>query len=198
MRTLSKSLIFLPCLALVALATPLATRAQCVTGEMTSELLTEGPRAGLYKYTLSIAWDTPQGLSHVTLDCGFENCPTEACATEWFFDEPAGHGYGGSPDECEFVFDGYFNCEGDPSIGVDQPIIKWDAVDSDTCQADNMGSAVLCFYTHVGPVMHQVPIVIVKNGKEVCTGEIAGACPLPCATPVENMTWGTIKLEFRD
>jgi hypothetical protein len=196
MRTPS-TLLALLCLATFALAASPAD-AQCVEGAMTSELLTEGPRAGLYKYTLTLSWDTPYGLSHVTLDCGFENCPAEACATEWFFDEPAGYGTGGDPDDCDFEFEGSFLCGGDPSVELVQPVLKWDAIDTDECEAGRTGSAVLSFYTHVGPVMHEVPIVIVKNGQEVCTGEIAGACPLPCATPVEQMTWGTIKLEFRD
>lgn len=181
--------ILVTCLSLSA---PVAM-AQCVDGTITAALEVGGPFDGLYKYTVQINWDTPQGLSHATLDCGFGACSAIACAQGWFFDTPAGTGTGGEPGNCNFDFSGEFNCQGDPSIGFTDPVIKWDAEETNGCEAGNTGSATLCFYTSVPPVMGTLPIVLVKNGQNVCEGDILGDCPLPCPVPTEQTTWSGIR-----
>jgi len=172
-------------------------QAQCVNGTITSEIQVGGPYDGLYKYTIAITWSTNKGLSHVTLDCNFGMCPAEACAADWYFDDPAGSGTVGIPVECEFDMVGEFNCDGDASIGLTDPVLKWDAIaDTTGCEPDREGTATMCFYTSVAPVQHETPVVLVKNGQNVCQGTIVGACPLPCATPVQHSTWGRIKHLF--
>lgn len=170
--------------------------AECVQGSVSAELQLGGPFVGLWKYTVEITWDTPQGLSNVTVDCGFEDCPEIACAQTWLFDDPAGHGTGGEPGDCEFDLVGEFNCEGNPSIGVDHPIIKWDAVDTEGCQASTTGSATLCFYTNVAPGPGEMPVSLIKNGLNVCDGMLSGVCPLVCPLATEDSNWGKIKFLF--
>jgi hypothetical protein len=172
---------------------PLAARADCVSGTVSAETVVSGPFAGLYKYTTVITWDTPQGLSHATLDCGFDNCPVEVCALDWLFDTPAGAGTGGNPDECDFEFDGEFNCDGDASIGVDYPVLKWNVINTEECEAAGTGTASLCFYSEIEPAEGEIPVVLVKNGQNVCEGMLTGNCPLACAVPTRPVNWGTLK-----
>ena len=167
--------------------------AQCVSGTVTAEFQTSGPFAGLWKYTIDFSWDTAQGLSNVTLDCGFGDCVDEACTATWMFDDPAGYGPG---DGCTLDFDGEFNCQGNPSIGFTDPVLKWDAVGE--CQPEAMGSATLCAYTNIGPHPDsQLPIILIKNGQNVCNGTIMGDCPSPCTVPTESANWGFIKAQYK-
>lgn len=167
--------------------------AQCVSGSVEAEFQVSGPFAGLWKYTIDFSWDTAQGLSNVTLDCGFGECVNEACTAIWMFDTPAGTGPG---DGCTIEFDGEFNCSGNPSIGFTDPVLKWDAIGE--CQPENMGSATLCAYTNIGPHPDsQLPIILIKNGQNVCEGEVTGDCPSPCTVPTEETTWGEMKALYK-
>lgn len=185
------SLGFLCLLGFAIVSLPVVSLAQCVTGTVTAELQLAGPFMGLYKYTAEITWDTPQGLSNVTLDCGFDCDPELACAQTYLFEDPAGHSDG---EDCENVdYSGEFNCSGNPSIGLNKPIIKWDAID-DGCVPASMGSATLCFYTNVGPHPDaDLPVILIKNGLNVCEGTITGDCPALCTVPTEESSWGFIK-----
>ena len=58
-------------IASVLIGSASVANAQCVDGTISAELQTDGPHAGLYKYTVVMNWSTTQGLSNVTLDCGF-------------------------------------------------------------------------------------------------------------------------------
>ena len=159
---------------------PLAASAQCVSGTVTAEYQDSGPYAGKYKYTVDVVWTTTQGLSNVTLDCGFAACAAEACNQDWEFENPAGQGTGGDPGDCSFDLVGEFNCNGNPSIGINHPIIKWDAVGAEECEAGASGTATLCFYTSVVPADGNLPVFLVKNGQNICDGTLSGDCPLPC------------------
>jgi len=180
------------CIAFVVPGAALAS--ECVDGTITASLVTEGEHIGLYKYTIEISWNTPQGLSNVTLDCGFDEC---ACESSWWFDDPAGTGSGGDPDSCDFEFSGEFNCQGNPSIGIDHPILKWDAIQTEDCEAGATGSATLCFYTAAAPAPASVPVILIKNGQNVCEGTIEGDCPFPCPVSIEEGTWSSLKALYR-
>ena len=173
-----------------------AALADCVSGTVTAEFQAVGPFAGLYKYTLDFTWDTPQGLSNVTLDCGFD-CPLEACTHIWLFDTPSGTS-DGEPAPCTVNYAGEFNCEGNPSIGNTNPVVKWDALaDSTGCEPASTGSGTLCFYTEVAPQPNSSnPVFLVKNGTSVCSGVLTGDCPAACPVPVEQVTWGQVKAIF--
>ncbi len=177
---------------MLSICLPAMASAQCVGGSISSELMNSGPHAGLFKYTVSINWDTEKGLSHVTLNCSFGECATAACGHTWEFDSPGGIGTGGDPGNCDFDFAGEFNCNGDASIGIDEPILKWDAID-DGCEAEKTGTGTLCFYTDVPPAMGDVPVVLVKNGQSICEDVLVGDCPLACPIPVQRTTWGAVR-----
>lgn len=192
------------CAALVAVFIALSATlagAQCVTGNVTAEFQTSGPFNNLWKYTAVVTWDTNQGLSNVTLECGFGACPEQACAQTYLFDAPGGTSDGTTgppnPQPCVAEYVGEFNCGGNPSIGWTDPVIKWDAVNGG-CEPEKVGTATLCFYTNLGPSENsQLPIVLIKNGTSVCEGTLTGQCPAaPCTVPVEETNWGQVKAGF--
>ncbi len=174
--------------------------AQCLSGTRTAELQQSGPFAGLYKYTLDLSWDLPQGLSNVTLDCGLGACPALACVEPYFFDAPAGSSENTpGPGVCvtTTLYSGEFNCMGNPSIGVTVPVIKWDA-DPATCEPHTVASGTLWFYTAAGPAPNsQAAIIAIKDGQNVCEGTVVGDCPAVCTVPVDEATWGTVKSKYR-
>jgi hypothetical protein len=174
------------CTALVFVLMLFATaaNAQCASGTVTAEFQTTGPHTGLWKYTVDVSWDLPQGISNLTLDCGFSCNPELACVQIYEFDSPSG-----TAGECTVV-DGQFNCEGNPSIGFTDPILKWDFEECDT----PVGSAILCFYTNIGPVGgSSLPVTLIKNGQSVCVEELTGDCPALCPVPTEHLNWGVVK-----
>jgi hypothetical protein len=181
-------------LSLIVAIVP-AVNAQCVTGTVTAELQTGGPYAGLFKYTAVLSWDTDKGLSNITIDCGFGQCPEAVCAETFLFDSPSGQsaGEGG----CNVHYYGEFNCQGNPSIDTMDPAIKWDAVGD--CQPDNTGTATIWFYSSLGPQPGTAaPVFLIKNGQNVCEGVLSGDCPAaPCLVPAEDASWGQIKAKYR-
>ncbi len=178
--------------------------AQCVDGSITSALQTSGPFAGLWKYTLTVSWDLPQGLSNIAMQCEWE-CEG-ICQAGWAFESPAGTGDGiasdgGTPGECTVPFAGMFDCMGTPSQGLIGPTVKWDALDNidpeNPCEAGPTGMATVCFYVDLPPHASDVPLIVIKNGQQVCTGTIAGQCP-SCPVSVEESVWGDVKVRYRD
>ncbi len=177
-----------------------AAYAQCVSGSITSELETSGPFAGLWKYTVEISWDTPQGLSNVTLACDF-SCAS-ICEAGWAFADSSGTGDGINDDEnpipgqCAVPFGGEFNCEGNPVFGQLGSHIRWDALDSAGCEPGQQGSATLCFWIDLPPNPDsEAPIVLVKNGVNICEGTITGDCP-QCPVGTEPIDWSQVKFKF--
>jgi hypothetical protein len=176
-----------------------SAHSQCVTGTLTAEFITVGPFAGYYKYTLSFSWNTQQGLSNLTLDCGFGECAGDACAADWLFDDPAGDSTNDpEPGVCNgtTLYTGEFNCGGNPSIGVTDPIIKWDVVPGE-CEPETAGSGTLCFYSPAAPQSGEATMILVKNGQNVCEGTVMGDCPGVCPVPTDIQTWGAIKAKHK-
>ena len=171
---------------------------QCVTGTVSAEFKTTGPFAGLWKYTLDFSWDLPQGLSNVTLDCGIGHCGGEVCSQTYLFDTPSGTSTGvdGGGNACVVDYAGEYNCLGNPSIGLSIPIVKWDALNN-LCEPGPVGSGTLCFFTLAPPHFDaKLPIVLIKNGQNLCYGMVFGACPIDCTVPIEESSWGEVKAKY--
>lgn len=185
-------LLLILCIACVGLTSQ--AQAQCVSGTVTADFQESGPHAGLWKYTMTVTWDLPHGLSNITLDCGFGVCPGTACSKVFEFDAVAGTSTG-EPEPCTVEYAGEFNCEGNPSVGIDVPIVKWDVISED-CQPGPTGSGTFCFYVNAGP--HEdspLPVTIIKDDLDVCSETITGDCPAVCIVPVEETTWGAVKYD---
>ena len=184
-------------IVVLILLIPGAVFAQCVSGNVVAESQTTGPFAGLYKYTVTFSWDTTQGLSNVTMECGFGLCPEYICQQIFMFDTPAGT-TDGEPAPCTVDYAGEFNCNGNPSIGWTDPVVKWDAI-AGACEPGNTGSGVLCFYTNMGPSPEsELPLFLVKNGQQVCQGTLTGDCPTACPVPIEQRSLGAVKALYNE
>jgi hypothetical protein len=186
--------------SLLVLAAPTAF-AQCVTGTISSELVADGPFAGLWKYTVNLSWDVQQGLSNVALFCNF-GC-SDVCAQTVAFEDTTGTGDGvlnddtSVPGDCVVPFTGGFNCRGNPGQGLPDPHIKFDALDMPECEPGATGTATLCFYTELPPSDGEAPVVLLKNGQNVCEGMLVGDCP-QCPVAVEKANWTKVKKAYRD
>ncbi len=189
-------LVFVAVVASLLFVSVPSASAQCLTGNITAELQTSGPFVGLWKYTLQLSWLTDQGLSNVTLNCGFGDCPEEACLETYAFDTPAGTS-DGVPAPCDVDYEGEFNCMGNPSIGFDFPVIKWDALDTGNCEPGMSGTASLSFYTNLPPVTNgSMSVILVKNGLNICQETVTGMAPAICSVPSHSIDWGAIKAKY--
>ena len=193
--------------AVVILATILASApvlAQCsLEAHIDSRMNTGDPSLGGWVYTLTVDWNTGSqyALSHLNLwlDEGNQNClcsdiggalnlPAESDPTE------------GTPTACDLVFESLLECNGDPSIGLTGTIIKFEPFEGEGCEAGVSGTMTYTFYSDFAPSNIYLPNMYLtdKAGQTACSGQITGVFPgLPCdPTPVDNVTWGGIKLRY--
>lgn len=188
-------------LVLAALIPSLATAGECVSGSSAAALQSSGPFAGMWKYTLTVTWDTgSQDLSHLTFDLGLDDCPCVCDEGVIRFDTPAGDSDGHLPsgEPCTVDYAGDFVCAGDPSIPEqDGPAVKWDPAEGD-CEPGRTGTGTFCFYSLNGPGAAGPGELWIKFGQNTCTGPLTGDLPAcnGCPTPIEPATWGAVKSLF--
>jgi len=164
----------------------------------------EHPGMGAWRYELTVVWDTsvPQAVSHINLivDDG-SNCECgdftgainlfAVCGTS-----------NDDPEPCSVVYYHEFNCNGDPSLDIDDPLYKFEYDEDLGCEPANVGTAVFEFFSDYEPYATELPnlLVVDKHGRLSCSGELTGVFPaLPCG-PVadERMTWGAVKSGYGD
>lgn len=185
---------------------PIQPSAPCASADMTitATFPNDPGFEGLWKYTISGSWDVGQAtaLSHISflfaLDC---ECACDITNLV-VFDTPAGTATGeddlGNP--CSVLFDGLFECEGDPTIGSPLPAVKFEAPEQ-PCETQDTGSGTWCFYTLLPPLDPDAypDAVVIKYGNNECSGTLTGQIPdcNECETvPTELKTWGEIKSDF--
>ncbi len=181
--------------AAVSFLLPSSAASQCsISGTSTAALVIGGPFDGLYKYTLELTWDTGgAGLSHLTIDLNLDTC-SEACLPGMFqMDSPAGTSDGDGGCVAEYV--GLFECDGDPTIPLSGPVIKFEDIQGDGCDAAASGSGTFCFYSPLLPdATPEAGNLWIKFSGDTCSGDLVGdmpACTPP--VPVTRATWGAIK-----
>lgn len=179
-------------LALVLWFAPVSSR--CLEGTSVAAYQNDGPWRGFYLYTIELTFMLEKGLSNVTLKLNVDDCPELACQQYFFFPDPAGE-MGGEDVYCPVPFKGEFNCTGNPSIGLNGPVVKWDAEYAENCEPGKTGTIRLYFYTNVGPDPEsKMPFFLIKNGLNVCEGYLIGDTPGPaCIVPAQESNWGAIK-----
>ena len=108
---------------------------------------------------------------------------------------PAGTSTGDGCDEA--VYEGRFECNGDPTTPPDGPVIKFDVVGN--CDAPRAGTGTFCFYSPWPPSNDPNPTdnLWVKYGAGDCSGNLSGDLPT-CEgpTPVVPASWGAVKALF--
>ncbi|MCK4303091.1 MAG: hypothetical protein KAY24_02505 [Candidatus Eisenbacteria sp.] len=199
----AKLIALVACLLLAGSSPALA---QCVlSGESVAEPNPDDPSLGAWKYTITVEWDTgtQYGLSHLDLLLALEACPNVCEEFPFAVQDTAGYGSGIDHYEepCTLYYAGEFECNGDPSIGVAVPLVKFEPLPGASCEPDAFGAATFSFYTDWGPIPVSQPnaLLALKAGPLACFGELTGELP-ECdgsATDVERITWGQIKSRFR-
>jgi hypothetical protein len=184
----------------------LGARAECVlSGSCASEPNPDDAALGAWKYCLTVNWNTggQQGLSHHDLLLNLAECPCVCDEFSFAARDTAGtsNGEDGAGAPCSVPYFAEFLCDGDPSIEIDEPLVKFSPLDGD-CQPTHVGGGVFCFYTDWPPVNATAPnqLLALKAGQIVCFGELSGALPAcTCPpTPARGRSWGEVKSLFID
>jgi len=89
-----------------------------------------------------------------------------------------------------------FECDGDPSLGIDEPLYKFDYVEDTGCEPLNVGMLTIVFCSNFALATIATPnlLLVDKHAQLTCSGGISGVFPgLPC-DPVGNLdeSWGTV------
>lgn len=172
-----------------------------VSGTSTAVLMTDGPFAGLWQYTLVVSWDngSPFALSHLTFDLDLDDCPCVCVDDFWIFDNPAGESAGEDADgnPCTVHYTAELLCTGDPSTPQEGPALKWEPIE-EGCAPGPVGSGTFIFYSPHAPETGDPRELWTKYDGLQCEGLLTGDLPgcNGCPVPVEPTTWGRIKNHF--
>lgn len=193
------------CFLVTAPSSPVSAGEACVSGTVSAELSNEPGFEDYYKYTIELSWDVSGSAvpSHFDMFLDLGNCECICDAELFRFPTPAGTSDGldetGAP--CTVLYDGSFQCLGDPSIpGDDRPAVKFDAVSSPECEPAEVGSGTFCFYSLLPPVGDEntVSAAGVKHGSLFCEGTVTGPIPsCDCPVSVDASSWSGIKGQYR-
>jgi hypothetical protein len=177
-------------------------RAVCTSdGHISAAPNAGDPALGDWVYTFTLTWNTDSqfSLSHFNLfmDDAYANCGCAELADAITFMSPIGSS---ESDTCTVYYDGFVECEGDPSIGLVGTILKFEPV-MDGCEPGPTGTGTFVFYSDYPPASISMPNLFMsdKFAGQSCEGTLTGVFPaLPC-NPVDaqSSTWGGLKSAYR-
>ena len=180
-----------------------ATRPCFITGHISGEMNLEAPELGFWRYTLSVTWDTggKLALSHFNLSFGESSeCSCEDFETGLNWQEFLGWSTGLEPGE-ETGYRSLLECDGDPSMGLRDPLLKLEPDQTSYKGPGVIGRGEVVFYSDYAPwrIKTENRFMSMKFGQESCYGPLTGMFPaLPCdPTPETPKTWATIKQYYR-
>ncbi|HUU31314.1 MAG TPA: hypothetical protein VMY69_04355 [Phycisphaerae bacterium] len=170
--------------------------ASVISAVGSAELISEGAFAGWYKYTYDVTWSLRRGLSHWDLVL------KPACTQEdhlFVFDTDIGGAFDGlstgknwsssNPVVFTVSYEGNFEASGDPSIGLTEPLIKWEPNEGSD-DPGKSGVGTFWFYSNVIPEYGTFDdIVVSKYGRYTNYGDLTGAYP-SCEVIPEPLTVG--------
>lgn len=175
-----------------------------ITGAMTATQNITDPLLPTWTYSLTVTWDTgtPYALSHfdILLDAGGEvcTCGDFAMALEW--PQPAGAS-DGEGMTCLVPYDLELECLGDPSIDLQEIILKFEPREMNGCEPGATGTGTFTILSDVPPAPIAEPnlFLVDKHGQLVCHGQLSGVFPsLPCdPTEARASSWGCLKSGYR-
>jgi len=162
------------------------------------------PGLGSWEYTLSVTWDTGTryALSHFNLLIAHQggncNCQNLDQALNWL--SPIGTS-SGEPAGCSVTYEGFLNCNGDPSLDITDLLLKFEPIESADCEPSTTGQGTYTFFSDYPPAPISEPnlSLVDKFGQLVCYGPLTGVFPgLPCdPTATEARSWGSQKTTYR-
>jgi len=155
---------------------------------------------GYWKYCYEFSWSgLPHGLSHVDVFLMLDDCSC-VCAPGYFaFADTVGSGPGDNGGPCTVYYHGFFECYGDPIMGVDTPLIKFEYYEND-CEPETDGWAYLCFYSVAAPIPAGTydDAVGIKFGTDTDMGRLDGVLPsCDAASGTDATSWGNVKALYR-
>ncbi|RKZ19474.1 hypothetical protein DRQ50_01995 [bacterium] len=187
-------------LGMLAMAIPGIALAQCsINGNITAAPNAD-PALPAWEYTLVITWDTGSlnALSHANLliDPVGGTCSCSDINMALTLENPSGtsDGEGG----CTVPYDGFIECDGDPSIpGVTGILLKFEPDEDLGCEPGTTGVATFVFYSEQSPVPVDEDILslVDKFAGNSCFGNVSGEFPgLACnPVPAKDSSWGRMK-----
>jgi len=188
-------------LAAVLLAAP-ALQARdyaFIKGTITAEPNTYNPDMGQWRYCIEFEWETGSrhAMSHVNLLMGLGGCTCADIRDALHWVEGADvlrerPGCGG--------VEAKFECNGDPSLDIRDPLYKFDFKDERGCDPDPSGNVRVWFLADQPPAPITTPnaFLVGKYAGETITGEVTGVFPGLACNPVGNrsMTWSRVKVGY--
>ena len=167
-----------------ALVWPAAAEASIISATGTAELVQGGDYAEWYKYTYDLTWDLAKGLSHWDLIL------KPGCTQpdhKIVFDTGIGGAYDGlstgdgwtpgQPVVFTVSYEGMFAPQGDPSINLTAPLIKWEPYETYD-EPGKKGAGQFWFYANILPEYGSFDnVVVAKYGKNNVFGDLTGAYP---------------------
>jgi hypothetical protein len=160
---------------------------------------------GLWRYTVNAVWeiDAQWALSHMNVILALGEC---TCICEEFSfaaHDTAGvsTGYVDREEPCTNYYFAEFNCHGDPSIDLEEPLVKFEDIE-DICEPALLGEGTFVFFSDWPPRALEQPTqqLALKAGYGlVCFGPLTGVLPeCTCdGVPAEVSTWGRLKMLYR-
>ncbi len=173
-----------------------------ISGDIEAEPNLAQPELGAWKYTLVATWDTgtPYALSHMNLLLGAEDrCTCEDLEPALDWESPAGESDADDGGTVPFLMN--FECNGDPSMGITEPLYKFEYVeDEELGEPGNTGTLTIVFYSDFAPASIATPnlFLVDKHANLACEGQVDGVFPgLPCDPLTDEvLEWGTVKAVF--
>lgn len=184
-------------LALLSVGSAYAT--DSIVGTSTAVMVSDGPRTGMWKYTINFNWASATPVYQITFDLGLAACPC-VCMDVFDFEFPAGTSPGNQGD-CMAFFNGKFSCDGDYWVGLSTPSVDWWPYTS-TCRPSGSGTGQLVMYSDLRPKTVASPAdnFYMRSGPVFVKGKLSGQIPScqGCAgVSVEESSWGSIKSVYR-
>jgi len=179
--------------------------AECFIGGTITASDNPDPEGPIWMYTMEITWDTGNNysLSHANLllDPGLGTCLCQDFMDALSWGDPIGSS-DGYPMPCTVDYQGFLECDGDPSIPeVTGFLLKFEPINDESCEPGPTGTGTFIFYSDLSPapINEDVLSVVDKHGQDFCFGNLTGEFPaIPC-DPVEykDSSWGNLKGLYR-
>ncbi|MBU0742649.1 hypothetical protein KKG45_03090 [bacterium] len=157
---------------------------------------------GDWRYEMRVTWEnnSPFALSHfnLKLDDG-TNCNDEDIRSYLIWNSPAGVArcFGVN---AAIYFDAVLEMGGDPSLGIDVPLIKYEPNDMSEIRPGPNGVGVFVFWSNLPPWPIDRPNVLLseKFGQLHSFGQMDGVFPaLPCdPIATDQSSWGAVKAGY--
>jgi hypothetical protein len=161
---------------LTLFATESAFAANSIGGTSTAELVSDGSRAGMWKYTIQFDWASETPVFQLTFDLGLPACPC-VCTDVFEFDFPSGSSPGNGGD-CTAYLNARFSCDGDSFVGLTTPAVHWWPYIS-TCRPVGSGIGQVVMYSVLQPKTVTSPAdnFYLRSGSGFARGKLSGQVP---------------------